>query len=147
MSGLNAIREKMTAPGKPMDFEIARYVLDMGRLQSKLQRNQEMVRRIVERVGSLRETLSADEISNDDFAALAALYRDTISTMKPKIIVQGEHGFLANPQVVDKVRAVLLAGMRSAYLWGQLGGRRWHLVFGRKKHLANANEILRLAQH
>ncbi len=148
MFGLNAIREKTTTPGKPVDFEVARYVLDLSRLQAKLARDSAMIDAMTQRIEEIKQKFGAEaEVSNECFAELAQLYRDTISTMKPKIIVQGEHGHLANPQVVDKVRTALLAGVRAAFLWGQLGGRRWHLVFSRKSHLANANEIVRRLSH
>jgi len=146
--GLNAIREKMTSPGKPVDFEVARYVLDLARLQARLARNGAMVDEMAKRIERIQQEYGDHfEITNALYAELAQLYRDTISSMKPKIIVQGEHGHLANPQVVDKVRSVLLAGVRAAFLWGQLGGRRWHLVFNRKTHLANANEIVKRLSH
>ncbi|MGH8570919.1 MAG: DUF489 family protein, partial [Gammaproteobacteria bacterium] len=34
-----------------------------------------------------------------------------------------------------KIRAVLLAGVRAAMLWHQIGGRRWHLPVFRKRIL------------
>lgn len=146
--GLNAMREKMTSPGKAVDFEVARYVLDLGRLQAKLARNPGMIEHMAQVIEQIkREHGDHAEPSNELYSELAQLYKDTISTMKPKIIVQGEHGHLANPQTVDKVRTVLLAGIRAAYLWGQLGGRRWHLIFGRKSYLANASEIIKRHTH
>lgn len=146
--GLNAIREKMTSPGKPVDFEVARYVLDLCRLQAKLARNPVMIEAMAQRIEQIKHDHGDQaEPDNELYAELAQLYRDTISTMKPKIMVQGEHGHLANPQTVDKVRTALLAGIRAAFLWGQLGGRRWQLVFGRKTYLANANEIVKRLSH
>ncbi len=146
--GLNAIQEKMASPGKPVDFEVARYVLDLCRLQGKLARDNAMVETISNRIADIQKEFgSQEEISNQAYAALAQLYRETISTMKPKIIVQGEHGHLANPQIVDKVRTCLLAGVRAAYLWGQLGGHRWQLVFGRKTYLAHAKEVVKRLRH
>jgi high frequency lysogenization protein len=34
-----------------------------------------------------------------------------------------------------EIRALLLAGIRSARLWRQLGGHRWQLVISRRKLL------------
>ncbi|MEK7758734.1 MAG: DUF489 family protein, partial [Pseudomonadota bacterium] len=49
---------------------------------------------------------------------------------------------LSNPAIADKVRAALLAGIRSAVLWRQLGGRRWQLLFSRGKLARTAAELL-----
>ena len=57
-------------------------------------------------------------------------------------MVNGEHGHLSNPAIAAKVRAALFAGIRSALLWHQLGGSRWHLLFSRKKIADEAARIL-----
>jgi high frequency lysogenization protein len=57
-------------------------------------------------------------------------------------MVSGEHGHLNNPAIAAKVRATLLAGIRSAVLWRQLGGRRWQLLFARSKIARAATELL-----
>ena len=31
----------------------------------------------------------------------------------------------------DRIRTLLLAGIRSAMLWRQLGGNKWQIIFGR----------------
>ena len=39
------------------------------------------------------------------------------------------------------IRALLLAGIRSAVLWRQLGGRRWRLVTQRQRLLQIAHDL------
>jgi high frequency lysogenization protein len=48
-------------------------------------------------------------------------------------MVNGEQQYLTRPDVVNKIRSVLLAGIRSAILWKQCGGSRWKFLFYRKK--------------
>jgi len=76
------------------------------------------------------------------FAKLGALYKETISTLEPKIIVQGEQPYLSNESNASKVRALLLAGIRSAVLWRQCNGSRWHILFGRKQYINEAKVML-----
>jgi len=143
--GLHTMRDRVAAMGGAGDFEIARYVLSLGQLNTKLKRHQAMMKYMSERIEALQQSagkVNGEGFSNDLYAELAQIYKDTISTLKPQIIVQGEHGNLANPLVVDKVRTALLAGVRSAFLWDQVGGRRWQLIFARKTYLANAKQIL-----
>ena len=76
------------------------------------------------------------------FASIGELYSTTVSTLKPKVIVQGEQGHLSNSNNAAKVRTLLLAGIRSAVLWRQCGGRRLGLIFSRKKLLNQTKELL-----
>lgn len=143
--GLRTMQERLANAGKSSDFELARYVLSLTQLGVKLDRLSDMAKNISNEIDKLKpsvETHNGEGISNQIYSELARIYKDTISYMKPKIIVQGEHGHLSNPVVVDKVRTALFAGVRSAFLWNQLGGRRWYLVFKRRQTLAQVEAIL-----
>lgn len=143
--GLRTMRERLSSAGKSSDFELARYVLSLTQLGVKLNRLPDMAKTIASEIDVLKptvETHNGEGMGNEVYAELARIYKDTISYMKPKIIVQGEHGHLSNPIVVDKVRTILFAGVRSAFLWNQLGGRRWYLVFKRRQTLARIEAIL-----
>ena len=63
--------------------------------------------------------------------ALGTLYADTISHLRPRIMVQGNPHYLGQPGVVSEIRALLLAAVRSAMLWRQLGGSQWQFLFAR----------------
>ena len=73
---------------------------------------------------------------------LGHLYKETISTLGPKIIVSGEQPYLSNENNASKVRAVLLAGIRSAVLWRQCGGSRWQFFFGQKAYQKECEKII-----
>lgn len=141
--GLVGLRDKLGHRQDAADFEIARYVLSMIQLEGKLRREPEMIQRIARRIGELQAdkdcSISVDQAL---FEQLAELYISTVSLLQPRIIVQGEQGHLAKPLVAAEVRSVLFAGIRSAYLWAQLGGRRWHLFLKRKAYSIYAKLIL-----
>jgi high frequency lysogenization protein len=69
------------------------------------------------------------------------VYADTISTFRLRIQVSGNPSVLQREENAAKVRALLLAGIRSAVLWRQTGGRRWQLIFARKKVIRLAGEL------
>ena len=71
-----------------------------------------------------------------------ALYQDNISRLEPRIMVRGEQSYLLNNDNAAKIRGLLLAGIRAAVLWKQLGGNKWRLFFGRKKYVATAREFV-----
>jgi high frequency lysogenization protein len=71
----------------------------------------------------------------DVLSALGNLYADTLSHLRPRVMVQGNPHYLAQPAVVAEIRAILLAAVRSAVLWRQLGGSYWDVVFSWRKML------------
>jgi high frequency lysogenization protein len=75
-------------------------------------------------------------IHPDAIAKLGQLYADTISHLRPKVIVQGNPHYLQQPEVVAEIRALLLAALRSAVLWRQMGGTMWDFVFRRRAMMA-----------
>ena len=75
--------------------------------------------------------------------SIAGIYQDTFSTLPQRIKITGSAQHLENRQNADIVRSLLLAGVRSAYLWRQLGGRRWKLAFQRQAMLRSAQGLSR----
>lgn len=85
-----------------------------------------------------------DHLSRGDlYEELSTLYSKTISLLTPRIIVQGASEKLQRPETVNQVRTALFAGIRSAYLWHQLGGRRWQLLFNRNQYIALCKDLIR----
>jgi high frequency lysogenization protein len=47
-------------------------------------------------------------------------------------MVQGNPHYLGQPGVVAEIRAILLAAVRAAVLWRQVGGSYWDFLFSRR---------------
>ena len=142
--GLNELIRLFTHNKQPKDPEIARYVFSLLHLEKKLSKNTEMLNLI--RTGIKRAKTQAAHFSTTHenvMANLASLYTDTLSTFTFRIYVAGEPAYLNQPYVLNKIRALLLAGVRSAVLWQQLGGKRWQLLLSRSSLLATAKEWLK----
>ena len=75
-------------------------------------------------------------------ARLADLYATTISTLSPRVLVQGNPVQLAQPAVVAQIRALLMAAVRSAVLWRQMGGSYWDLLMRRRSIVQAARSWL-----
>ena len=147
--GLELLNSKLTGKTKSSDMEMARYVVAMVQLEGSLRRNPKMLDDIRQGIDTARAQMKffendapADGVHPLLMEKLAQLYSQTISTLTPRIMVSGEHGHLANPAIAARVRAALLAGIRSAVLWRQLGGRRWQLLFSRGRIARAAAELL-----
>ena len=89
------------------------------------------------------QALASGSSHPEVLSALGALYADTISHVRPRVMVQGNPHYLAQPGVVAEIRAILLAAVRSAVLWRQLGGSYWDFLLARKAMLEAAEEWLR----
>lgn len=137
--GLNALQKSLEKNGMKEFGEPIRYVLGMTVLQQQLGKvssMQSLIRRRLQNISVLKNSagnedneLTVSLPTEYDLATIASLYQDTISKLTFRIHVKGDPVYLKNPRVANKIRALLLAGIRSAMLWQQLGGRRWHLFF------------------
>ena len=146
-NGLGVLQKALSGEGLKEHADTMKYVLGMSVLQQQLSAVPSMQTVIQQRM-QFPDTLYLDDddlgIDNDnagasqksdefDYAVLAALYQDTISKLSYRVHVKGNAEHLRNQRVADQIRALLLAGIRSAMLWHQLGGRRWHLFFYKKR--------------
>jgi high frequency lysogenization protein len=80
----------------------------------------------------------------DVLSALGSLYADTVSHLRPRVMVQGNPHYLGQANVVAEIRAVLMAALRSAVLWRQLGGSLWDFVLRRREISTAVQSKLRL---
>ncbi|MNO05884.1 putative lysogenization regulator [compost metagenome] len=58
-------------------------------------------------------------------------------------MVQGNPHYLGQAGVVDEIRALLLAAVRSAVLWRQMGGSLWDFLFGKRAMIEAVDRALR----
>ena len=147
--GLTLLRDKLTGRSAPNDIEMARYVVAILHLEGVLRRRPQMLATIGTGIETAVTQMKFFEAGGDGADVhpalvdkLAELYSQTLSTLKPRIMVSGEHGHLMNPAIAARVRTALFAGIRSAVLWRQLGGRRWQLLFARGRVARTAAGLL-----
>ncbi|QLE85830.1 MULTISPECIES: high frequency lysogenization protein HflD [Shewanella] len=130
---------------KSKDVEVTRYLVGILALERKLARASNAMGMLAERINQVDRQLHHFEITDEQVVAnFAGIYSDIISNLGPKIQISGNPEFLKQPQVQQKIRALLLSAMRSAVLWRQLGGKRRHLVFARKTIVDIAKKSLTL---
>jgi len=140
--GLVTLSTVMGEQKKQQDIEVLRYVLNLIHLESKLNRDKDMLEVIGSRIDQARHTASHfGYVHSNLISNLAFIYTDTISTFSLRIQVSGNPSILQRDENAAKVRALLLAGIRSAVLWRQSGGRRWQLVLSRRKVIQHAREL------
>ncbi|MFS2223959.1 high frequency lysogenization protein HflD [Pantoea sp. B65] len=123
--------------------ELTRYTLSLMVLERKLNSNKSALDELSRRISQLDRQLAHYDLASDTImSAMAAIYVDVISPLGPRIQVTGSPAVLQNTQIQSKVRATLLAGIRSAVLWQQVGGGRLQLMFSRNRLAGEAKRIL-----
>ena len=123
--------------------DINRYAVTLLHLERKLSQNSNMLNLISTRLEAVNSQLEHFPVTHENILAnLADIYAETISTLSPKIMVKGEEKFLSQTNNANKIRALLLSGIRSAVLWRQVGGNRWQLLLKRKHFVWEAGRIL-----
>ena len=143
-AGLRLLQTQLISSKKKPDMELSRYLVVLLHLERKLSKRSDLL-------DALGEGIKRAQEQNEHFAAnhpnqlssFADIYANTVSTLKPRIMVNGDPDRLSDTSVANQVRALLLAAMRSAVLWRQCGGTRLGLLFGRHKLVETATALLK----
>ena len=140
-NGFITLRSTLNLESK--NARLLRYSLLLLGLERKFNKRADLLDLMPERLARIEQQSQHFSLDHDNvIAAFASLYQDTISTLKPRIQVQGDSRHLQHTQVANKIRALLLSGIRSARLWRQLGGNRGHFFFKRSAFIQLLNHKL-----
>jgi len=141
--GLKLLRDQLDNQSESRDLELTKYVIQLMHLERQLSKDRQMQQRLRDGILQVKDMAQQTSFTDEQvISRLADLYSKTISTLTPRILVSGEQEHLSNPTIANQIRALLLAGIRSAVLWRQRGGSRWKLLFERNKLVNTANELL-----
>ncbi|MFN7552989.1 MAG: lysogenization protein HflD [Pseudomonadota bacterium] len=138
--GLGLLSEVLDGIGREaMPMRIAATVLHLER---KLARRPDLNASLARGIEATARDLGRGELDDDGLAErLGQLYGETLSTLKPRVVVQGNGVFLSQPAIVGRIRAALLGAVRAAVLWRQMGGNRLRLLLGRRGLAARARAL------
>lgn len=129
--------------GEQRDPELVRIGATVMTLERKYARNpglQTELRRRLEHIAAEHDPADAGEPTA--IRALADAYLATISTLTPRVRVPGNPLILKEDHNVVRIRACLLAALRSVALWRQIGGRGWRLLLQRRRLSETAQRLL-----
>ena len=142
--GLQILADQLEGKKESANMEITRYAIQILHLEKSLNKAPDTLAKISEQLEKTQGKMNYFDLTHDNIiASLADIYQQYVSPMSAKIMVKGEENFLSQANNANKIRALLLAGIRSAVLWRQCGGSRWQLLFSRKNYLQSAHDILK----
>ncbi len=143
IKGLKTLNAYLSGDKQYPDRQIAYYVLSMIKIETKMMKDQPLLDNIQTGLETIQQQVDDFGLSQIAKAhKVDGLYQNTISHIKPRIIVQGDQVHLSNSDNTSKVRTLLFAGIRAAVLWRQKGGSRLKLLFSRKKYINQAGLLL-----
>jgi high frequency lysogenization protein len=145
--GFDQLNGQITDEKRP-DRDQARYAAALVFLERKLSGRKDLL-------DIIAKGITKAEVQNEQFgllhentlANLADIYVQTISTLQPRIMVNGDQSYLSRTDTANKIRALLLAGVRSALLWRQCGGSRWKFIFYRNKIQSELLNLIEQLEH
>lgn len=143
LPGLRLATKLFSSQQDAESVEVMRYCLTVIQLERSLSKHADMLDQVgngIEKAHNQAEHFSTTH--SNVLANLAGLYSDTLSTLNPRIMVNGDQVHIGNSENVNRIRSLLLAAVRSAVLWRQKGGSRLQLIFFRKSYLNEINRII-----
>ncbi|HBO38935.1 MAG TPA: lysogenization regulator HflD [Pasteurellaceae bacterium] len=122
--------------------DLTRYWLGLLALSSKLDKTPQAKAELARRIQHVPTQLEHYKLFDEQMLAnIASMYVDIISPLGSKIQVKGSPLYLQQPAMHNRIRACLLAGIRSGMLWRQVGGTKWQILFSRRRIFAMAQQI------
>ena len=141
--GLHLLEDYFSNQGQ--DEQLPRLALSVLQLERRFAKEDVTATKVREGILALAPTATRLGSGHPDvLSALGSLYADTVSHLRPRVMVQGNPHYLGQANVVAEIRAVLMAALRSAVLWRQLGGSLWDFVLRRREISASVQSKLRL---
>nr|WP_176605263.1 MULTISPECIES: high frequency lysogenization protein HflD [Pseudomonas aeruginosa group] len=142
--GFKALASALERKPGSLQREPLRYALAMLTLERQLDKRGDMLDLIGQRLDQVEQQVQHFGLVHENvIASFASIYQDTLSTFRQRIQVHGDMRHLQVSSNAARIRALLLAGIRSARLWRQLGGSRWQMVFSRRRLLNELYLLLR----
>jgi len=130
--GLLLLRDYLTNQGQ--DPQLPKLALSVLQLERRFSADKKMDQKVHQGIMTARHLAEryASITHPEVMTSLGGLYADTISHLRPRVMVQGNPHYLGQAPLVAEIRAILLAALRSAVLWRQLDGSYWDLAFRRR---------------
>lgn len=141
--GLKALSQHLDGSSQGSAKNLVYYIMSMLKISTKLMQDDQLANNLQNDLQKIQQQSVDFDMSRSGIVSrIDGLYQNTISRLQPRIIVRGEQIYLTNPGNAARVRALLLAGIRAAVLWHQLGGSKWKLLFSRKKYVEKGRQLL-----
>ncbi len=140
--GLMLVRDYLANRGQ--DPLLPKLALAVTQLERRFVRDDAISGRVHQGILAARHDAERLGTTHPDvLARLGGLYADTVSHLRPRVLVQGNPHYLGQAAIVAEIRAMLMAALRSAVLWRQMGGSPWDFLLRRRAMAGAVDDLLR----
>ncbi|CAL4042908.1 high frequency lysogenization protein HflD [Buchnera aphidicola] len=126
-----------------LSIYLIRYIFGMMILEKKLTKNVIALKKLSYCLQIIKKnTITNFEIHDSLINDLSRIYLEIISNLGSRIKIVGIESILNKIEIQNKLRSILLAGIRSVALWRQVGGSRLQVIFFRNCFNTEVQRIL-----
>ena len=137
--GLNVLKNILNGNNEIYLMNTQKYALSMMLIQKNINKIKDLQDLIRKKIDNYNENSMMATNFEDLISYSEKIYTEYIAIIRPRVIISGKKEFLeANSSLI---RALLLSGIRAAFLWHYHGGSKWQLMFRRSEILNKCNNF------
>ena len=110
-----------------------KYALNIILIQKNINKISDLKNMIGKKIDNYHDNSMMATNLNDQISYSEEIYKEYVGIIRPRVVISGKKEYLNKNSSL--IRALLLSGIRAAFLWDYHGGSKWHLMFRRKEIL------------
>ncbi len=139
IDGLTVLKEILNGKNDMSLINIQKYTLSSIILQKKINKMNNLKNNIRKKIDNYHNNSIMSKNLSYQIEYSGQIYKEYVSPIKPRIIISGSREYLNKNSTL--IRALLLCSIRAAFLWNELGGSKWHLMFKRNEILNKCERL------
>lgn len=143
--GLSLLAQHLARRMNATHHEQARYAASLMGIERRLVRSPTAAAQLTDVLREIDSSRGEHAIDSQQIVQqLASAYSKHVSILVPRVMVSGEPIHLKTAENAERIRALLLAGLRATVLWRQSGGTQLKLLLLRKAMQRTTQDLLEL---
>ena len=139
VEGLNILKDILIGKNDIFLINIQKYALSMMLIQKNISKISDLQDLIRKKIDNYEENSMMATNFDDLIKYSENIYKEYIAIIRPKVVISGKKEYLEKNSSL--IRALLLSGIRAAFLWSYHGGSKWQLMFRRSEILNKCNKF------
>ena len=137
--GLKILKDILIGKNDFFLMNIQKYALSMMLIQKNISKISDLQNLIRKKIDNYEENSMMATNFDDLIAYSENIYKAYVAIIRPKVVISGKKEYLEKNSSL--IRALLLSGIRAAFLWSYHGGSKWQLMFRRSEILNKCNKF------
>ena len=139
LDGYATLKKILSGDNDTSLITVQKYALNMILIQKNINKISDLKILIRKKIDNYQENSMMSTNLSDLIAYTEEIYTEYIGIIRPRVVVSGKKEYLEKNSSL--IRALLLSGIRAAFLWDYFGGSKWQLMFRRKEILNKCENL------